>query len=196
MESEKDVICTRQIDSHKILQSLFQSHLIVEFSWNTMHYNWYYYTIYFFSIKEFFTLFFNKKFYGRTRCDHPWMAGGPDNFASAWGKPWGNSHSIAINTLFLCEISSMKSRVSFHFLIFPISYRSPCEWQMEAPRNAFREREREKESLKMSVFKRLLYHNGFPSYPNSDVLDLKQTSVCIVFRSYIYALHIYFWLDS
>ena len=37
-----------------------------------------------------------------------------------------------------------------------------------------REREREKESFKMSVFKRLLYHNGFPCYPNSDVLDLKQ----------------------
>lgn len=27
----------------------------------------------------------------------------------------------------------------------------------------------------MSVFKRLLYHNSFPSHPNSGLLDLKQT---------------------
>lgn len=39
----------------------------------------------------------------------------------------------------------------------------------------FLEREREKESFIMSVFKRLLYHNSFPSHPNSGLLDLKQT---------------------
>ena len=42
--------------------ALFQPYLIVEFCWNTMHYNWYDYII-FFSNKEAFTLFFNKKIY-------------------------------------------------------------------------------------------------------------------------------------